>query len=213
METNTNSKASDEPSDHATISIDMSKIDGNTKAYIDVACQNSANMIITSIKAYIDQHIATQSEASHNHTFQATTTQHKEKQADQRSQSQQGIALWQNSTFKYTAQFNLSRNITTNEAPMLQSVNETMLTVLPPSSPMTNTEIALLKQLDPDYFNIQTPINLHALKLLTEKHPNCPFINYITNGIQYGFRFNFKGEHVRLIHERGGGHGLHKLHT
>ncbi|RIB04385.1 hypothetical protein C2G38_2048475 [Gigaspora rosea] len=61
MENNTNSKASDEPTNHAAITIDMSRIDGNTKTYIDAACQNSANMIIASIRALFDQHAATQS--------------------------------------------------------------------------------------------------------------------------------------------------------
>ncbi|RIB19852.1 hypothetical protein C2G38_2180738 [Gigaspora rosea] len=61
MESNTNSKASDEPTDHAASTIDISRIDGNTKAYIDAACQNSANMIIASIRALFDQHAATQS--------------------------------------------------------------------------------------------------------------------------------------------------------
>ncbi|RIB02891.1 hypothetical protein C2G38_2226590 [Gigaspora rosea] len=83
MDTNTNSKAFDEPSNNAAISIDMSKIDGNTKAYIDVACQNSANVIIASIKAYIDQHAANQSAT-------VNKLNHKEKQADQGSSSQQG---------------------------------------------------------------------------------------------------------------------------
>ncbi|CAG8833631.1 30892_t:CDS:2 [Gigaspora margarita] len=61
MEGNDIPKNSDEPTKHATITIDMSKFDSNTKAYIDTACQNTANMIIASIKAYIDQNGATQS--------------------------------------------------------------------------------------------------------------------------------------------------------
>ncbi|RIB26433.1 hypothetical protein C2G38_2030222 [Gigaspora rosea] len=51
----------DEPTNCAATTIDILKIDSNTKPYIDAACQNSANMIINSIKAYIDQHAATQS--------------------------------------------------------------------------------------------------------------------------------------------------------
>ncbi|RIB27374.1 hypothetical protein C2G38_2160658 [Gigaspora rosea] len=58
MENNTNSKASDEPTNHVAITLDMFKIDGNTK---DAACQNSANIIIVSIRALFDQHAATQS--------------------------------------------------------------------------------------------------------------------------------------------------------
>ncbi|CAG8844960.1 25289_t:CDS:1, partial [Gigaspora margarita] len=38
------------------ITIDISKINSNTKAYIDIAYQNSANMIIASIESYIDQY-------------------------------------------------------------------------------------------------------------------------------------------------------------
>ncbi|CAG8842672.1 11703_t:CDS:1, partial [Gigaspora margarita] len=50
----------DKPTNHAAITIDISKIDSNTKAYIDVALQNSTNMIIASIKSYIDQNAMTQ---------------------------------------------------------------------------------------------------------------------------------------------------------
>ncbi|RIB26426.1 hypothetical protein C2G38_2138292 [Gigaspora rosea] len=40
--------------------IDLSKIDVNTKAYIDAPCQASANSIIDSIKSYIDQSMGLQ---------------------------------------------------------------------------------------------------------------------------------------------------------
>ncbi|RIB17453.1 hypothetical protein C2G38_2313763 [Gigaspora rosea] len=40
--------------------IDISKIDRNTRAYIDTACQASANSIIDSIKSYIDQSMGLQ---------------------------------------------------------------------------------------------------------------------------------------------------------
>ncbi|CAG8600087.1 6635_t:CDS:2, partial [Cetraspora pellucida] len=38
-----------------SVETDLSKIDSNTKAYIDTACQASSNTIITAIKSYIDQ--------------------------------------------------------------------------------------------------------------------------------------------------------------
>ncbi|CAG8500801.1 19056_t:CDS:2 [Gigaspora margarita] len=60
MESNSSPKSPDEPTDRAAITIDISKIDSNAKAYIDVACQNTANTIIASIKSYIDQHSVTQ---------------------------------------------------------------------------------------------------------------------------------------------------------
>ncbi|CAG8784398.1 41712_t:CDS:1, partial [Gigaspora margarita] len=63
METNNNPNNSDEPSNRSAITIDVSKVNGNTKAYIDAACQNIANMIITSIKALLDQHATIQSAA------------------------------------------------------------------------------------------------------------------------------------------------------
>ncbi|CAG8843753.1 17051_t:CDS:2, partial [Racocetra persica] len=77
---------------------------------------------------------------------------------------------------KHQAQFNLSRNITSQETPILQSVNETLITVLPPKPLMSDHELSLHKQLDPSYFNIQTPINLQALQFLTKSHPNHLFI-------------------------------------
>ncbi|CAG8790589.1 4414_t:CDS:1, partial [Gigaspora margarita] len=55
------SKNSDKPTEHAAIMINIFKIDSNTKTYINTACQNTANMIIASIKANIDQNGATQS--------------------------------------------------------------------------------------------------------------------------------------------------------
>ncbi|RIB11592.1 hypothetical protein C2G38_2042541 [Gigaspora rosea] len=52
-------------SDNATtnnppLSIDLSKIDPNTKVYIDEACRASSNEIINTLKAYIAQSTATQ---------------------------------------------------------------------------------------------------------------------------------------------------------
>ncbi|CAG8826453.1 30833_t:CDS:1, partial [Gigaspora margarita] len=47
-------KSPDEPTNRAAITIDISKINSNTKVYIDAACQNTANTIIASIKSYID---------------------------------------------------------------------------------------------------------------------------------------------------------------
>ncbi|CAG8804467.1 28686_t:CDS:1, partial [Gigaspora margarita] len=60
IETNNNPKNFDKSSNHPAITIDISKIDSNTKVYIDAACQNSANIIIVSIKSYIDQYATTQ---------------------------------------------------------------------------------------------------------------------------------------------------------
>ncbi|RIB18008.1 hypothetical protein C2G38_2037259 [Gigaspora rosea] len=66
MENNTNSKASDEPTDHAASTIDISRIDAQQQ-----------------------KTLYQQQDAGHNHTFNATTTQHKEKQTKQGSPSQQ----------------------------------------------------------------------------------------------------------------------------
>ncbi|CAG8446315.1 7065_t:CDS:2, partial [Dentiscutata erythropus] len=76
--------------------------------------------------------------------------------------------------FKHIAQFNLSRNITTDEPPMLQSVNETITNALLPLIPLTDIESTLLWQLDPAHFNIQTPINIQALHLLTQTKTSSP---------------------------------------
>ncbi|CAG8663263.1 29460_t:CDS:2 [Gigaspora margarita] len=61
MESNNISKNSNKPTEHTAITIDMFKINSNTKVYIDMACQNTANMIIASIKTFIDQNATTQS--------------------------------------------------------------------------------------------------------------------------------------------------------
>ncbi|CAG8599895.1 19348_t:CDS:1 [Gigaspora rosea] len=49
------STSSNTPTTNQTTSIDISKIDLNTKVYIDEACRASTNEIINSIKAYINQ--------------------------------------------------------------------------------------------------------------------------------------------------------------
>ncbi|CAG8713686.1 13250_t:CDS:2, partial [Dentiscutata erythropus] len=54
-------------------------------------------------------------------------------------------------TFKYTAQFNLSRNITTDEPPMLQSINETITNASPPFIPLTDIDSP------PSYTNATQP--------------------------------------------------------
>ncbi|CAG8550249.1 6858_t:CDS:2 [Cetraspora pellucida] len=43
------------PAGGTSVETDFSKIDSNTKVYIDTACQASSNTIITAIKLYIDQ--------------------------------------------------------------------------------------------------------------------------------------------------------------
>ncbi|CAG8811594.1 25685_t:CDS:1, partial [Gigaspora rosea] len=50
----------------------------------------------------------------------------------------------------------------------------------------------ILKQLDPSFFNVTTPINIRAFEHLTAEHPNRPFISYLLNSLKSGFRFNFK---------------------
>ncbi|CAG8706030.1 26295_t:CDS:1 [Racocetra persica] len=45
---------------NTALSIDISNIDANTKAYIDAACQASSNAIICTIKSYINQTTTTQ---------------------------------------------------------------------------------------------------------------------------------------------------------
>ncbi|CAG8806386.1 29390_t:CDS:1, partial [Racocetra persica] len=39
---------------------------------------------------------------------------------------------------KHQAQFNLSRNITSQETPILQFINEMLITVSPPKPPMSD---------------------------------------------------------------------------
>ncbi|CAG8740825.1 13812_t:CDS:2, partial [Ambispora leptoticha] len=87
----------------------------------------------------------------------------------------------------HTAQFNLSHRITAFSPPVLQSVNETLQTIPPPEIPMTDIEMRLLTQLNPQHFNVQSPINLKALRILTDTHPNRPFIEYIIKGIRHAF--------------------------
>ncbi|CAG8700326.1 36689_t:CDS:1, partial [Racocetra persica] len=57
------------------------------------------------------------------------------------------------SRLTHPAQFNLSQNITLCEEPILQSVNEILTAILPPSPLLTNDEQDLLKQLDTQKFN------------------------------------------------------------
>ncbi|CAG8779813.1 27396_t:CDS:1, partial [Racocetra persica] len=51
----TNNKNQSNNGNNMVLSIDISNIDVNTKAYIDTACQASSNAIICIIKSYIDQ--------------------------------------------------------------------------------------------------------------------------------------------------------------
>ncbi|RIB12587.1 hypothetical protein C2G38_2200213 [Gigaspora rosea] len=61
--------------------INSSKIDFNTRAYIDSACQASANAIVDSIKSYIDQNMRDPKKSKvpmttprHNHDYNPATT-------------------------------------------------------------------------------------------------------------------------------------------
>ncbi|CAG8774190.1 12036_t:CDS:2, partial [Racocetra persica] len=66
-------------------SFSLLNFDENTKAYIDAACQASSNMIISTIKKYIDQTLDAYivlinklneyTAATHNHTFNLSSTQ------------------------------------------------------------------------------------------------------------------------------------------
>ncbi|CAG8539498.1 14107_t:CDS:10 [Dentiscutata heterogama] len=90
--------------------------------------------------------------------------------------------LNKSSKFKYDAQFKASRAITS-------------------SNPLSQEEKTIVKQLPPSQFNVTTPINKIAFDYLIQDHPNCPFIQYIKDGLEYGFRFNFSGKRTTKIQE------------
>ncbi|CAG8819897.1 566_t:CDS:2, partial [Cetraspora pellucida] len=85
---------------------------------------------------------------------------------------------------KYTAQFKLSKAITSCAEPNLQSVEQTIEAIPPRSNLMSQEEAAILAQLDLAHFNVITPINKFAFDYLTCEHPNQQFIQYLKDGIQ-----------------------------
>jgi hypothetical protein len=56
-----------------------------------------------------------------------------------------------------------------------------------------------MAQLNPAHFNMVTPINKLAFDYLTRDHPNKAFVQYLRNGIEKGFRFNFAGKRTLII--------------
>ncbi|RIB26094.1 hypothetical protein C2G38_2164307 [Gigaspora rosea] len=95
MESNTNSKASDEPTNHTAITIDISKIDGNTKAteISTPATQTTRKSSAQPRPGYYNTTTKTPLLASHNHNFHATTTQPKEKQVEQEGPSRERLLM------------------------------------------------------------------------------------------------------------------------
>ncbi|CAG8582897.1 3785_t:CDS:2, partial [Dentiscutata heterogama] len=89
--------------------------------------------------------------------------------------------------------------MTSSEPPVLQSINETLSSIPPRELPFTENEIRISLQLNPDQFNVQTTINMHAFRALTNQHPNRPFIEYLIKSITKGFRFNFTGPRTKLV--------------
>ncbi|CAG8484765.1 9886_t:CDS:2 [Dentiscutata erythropus] len=85
---------------------------------------------------------------------------------------EEAVTKQDNHAFKHAAQFTLSQHITAIEPLILQLVNETLHAIPLPELPMTDIELKLLQQLDQKHFNVQSPINLRALQLLTCTHPN-----------------------------------------
>jgi len=59
---------------------------------------------------------------------------------------------------------------------------------------MTSQEKMILEEIDSNIFKVITPINIPVLVQLTKKHPNCPYINYIINGLKEGFRYSFRSQ-------------------
>ncbi|CAG8687729.1 5815_t:CDS:2 [Ambispora leptoticha] len=102
---------------------------------------------------------------------------------------------------KYSAQFKASRAITSCAKPSLQLVIQTIETQPPRRISLSQDELTILAQLNPAQFNVVTPVNKLAFDYLTQDHPNWPFIQYLKDGLKYGFRFNFTGKRSRIVQE------------
>ncbi|CAG8648486.1 7121_t:CDS:1 [Dentiscutata heterogama] len=111
------------------------------------------------------------------------------------------MSIAHRSKFKYSSQFKASRAITACAEPTLQSVSQTIETCPPKNIPLSQEEAEILAQLDPSQFSVVTPVNKLAFDYLTQKHPNRAFIQYLRNGLEHGFRFNFSGKRVTKIQE------------
>ncbi|CAG8529816.1 5449_t:CDS:2 [Cetraspora pellucida] len=138
------------PAGSTSVETDLSKIDSNTKAYIDTAYQASSNTIIAAIKSYIDQN----NEAHNNmiaklnerldlcfNQIQKTHRQDTTNLQQHDSSSSQE----KTSTPQHNYEFNVpqtpqhekhsSNNTRNQQAPMVRKAQHTnqSMTVLPPS--------------------------------------------------------------------------------
>ena len=95
----------------------------------------------------------------------------------------------------------LSKSILTMRKPSCKSALNTISAVPPSLHPFTTQEQQLLKNLNKNIFKIVTSINIKMLERLTRDYPNRPFIDYILNGLQNGFRYGYMSHRRRVIQD------------
>jgi len=96
-------------------------------------------------------------------------------------------------------QWKASRDLTQIGPPENHSITLSLTAQPPPYRPLTSQEKQIMEDLDPATFSPISIIDIEKFSHYTMNHPNKALVNYLLNGLKFGFRLGYTGQRKQSV--------------